>query len=472
MEMNETVLQPSAPDTPHADPRRKEDKPEKKRVTVRISLFFDGTGNNRRNTDHRSTGSAVFKRIAESDKFQESSYFNDYSNVARLYMHTAGKAASGYNYYVKVYTEGIGTSDGDEDDVRGNVAGEGPTGVVAKVDKGLNNAIVRLGKLLKESEKYILERVTVDTFGFSRGATAARYCVYRILHRELQFDGNPPKETLKRRLEGAGFEVEKIDVKTVGLFDTVSSMGVAYIDVSDVTRLHLDAVKEAHAVLHLAAAEEYRVCFSLTNIDSAVHAGVGHQIYLPGAHSDVGGGYENGPGEDKVVWSGEGSEDISEFLRHYGWATAEEARVIGAHDRRARDHDIKKPIKQAHLRLWTEYVRLERKTLSNQYSFIPLHIMAKFAREQALPVRDGLESDYDPVDISGLSARLKAYAESAKASGASEASDWSYNVDPAVQELRHQYLHFSGKSEIGYNLRTESAGDFRAPIRRVYSDSA
>jgi hypothetical protein len=471
METHETVCEPAVPDTPHANPRRREDEPEKKRISVRISLFFDGTGNNKANTEHRRAGekNAVFQSIAKSDKAQESSYFNDYSNVARLEMYVTKQAARSYDHYIKVYTEGIGTIDGHEDDALGTIAGEGRTGVEAKVDRGLNNAISQLRKKLEAAEKYVLEKVTVDTVGFSRGATAARYCVYRILHRELQFDGNPPKDTLKRRLQGAGFEVEKVEVKAVGLFDTVSSMGVAYIDFSDVARLHLDAVKEAQAVLHLAAAEEFRFCFSLTNIDSAVQAGIGHQIYLPGAHSDVGGGYENGRGEHNVIWSGDGSDDISEFLRHYGWATAEEVKVIGASDLAAHWHDIG-GLGRLQLVL-RDYVRLDRANLSNQYSFIPLHIMAKFAREQGIPVRDRLETKYDPSSISGLSDRLKAYAERAKASGASEASDWSYNLDPSVRELRHGYLHFSGKSQIGFNLRTSSAG-FKEPCRRVHSDSA
>jgi hypothetical protein len=471
MELNETVCVPSEPDTPHTDPKRKKDEQKKKRITVRISLFFDGTGNNKTNTDLRLSQSDIFQRATADDKFQESSYFNAYSNVARLDQYTENDAVPGYDYYVKVYTEGIGTLDGDEDDTRGGIAGEGRTGVVAKVDKGLNNAVMGLRRKIKKSDDYILERVVVDTFGFSRGATAARYCVYRVLHRELQFDGTPPKESLKARLQGAGFQVEKVEVDTVGLFDTVSSMGVAYIDFSDVTRMHLDAIKQAQAVLHLAAAEEYRWCFSLTNIDSAVQAGVGHQIYLPGAHSDVGGGYENGPGEHKVVWSGDGSSDISEFLRHYGWATAEEVKVIGAHDRDARGDDIKKPWVQAHLRLFIEYVRLERKKLSNQYSFVPLHIMAKFIRERGIPLGDRLERKYNPVDISALSTRLKSYADSTMAKGISQASDWSYNADPALCELRNRYLHFSGKSEIGYNLRTRFA-NFVEPFRRVYSDSA
>ena len=47
-------------------------------VTVRASLFFDGTLNNRNNTETRMRGEA------DEDQLESASYTNDYSNIAKL----------------------------------------------------------------------------------------------------------------------------------------------------------------------------------------------------------------------------------------------------------------------------------------------------------------------------------------------------------------------------------------------------
>jgi len=44
-------------------------------------------------------------------------------------------------------------------------------------------------------------------------------------------------------------------------------------------------------VVHLTAANEHRVNFSLTGIASSVQAGVGYKLVLPGVHANVGGSY-------------------------------------------------------------------------------------------------------------------------------------------------------------------------------------
>jgi hypothetical protein len=245
----------------------------------------------------------------------------------------------------------------------------------------------------------------VDTFGFSRGATAARYCIHRILYdvsTHTERLGKLP--SFKKRLVQAGYELGELQVKAVGLFDTVSSFGIAYIDTSDVRTLHLDAVKEAQAVYQLAAAEEYRFCFSLTNIDSAVSAGKGCQIFLPGAHSDIGGSYVHETGEHNVVWTEEGSESIQEFLETYGWAKVGQTRIVGKWDglERLRDMRPERPdgkgrsfkLDRAHLTLQDYYLKLDRPRISNRYSFIPLQLMAEFAREQELVYKSLLEKKW------------------------------------------------------------------------------
>ena len=94
---------------------------------------------------------------------------------------------------------------------------------------------------------------------------------------------------LRRRIENGGHTVEDLVINFIGLFDTVASYGVAhYNDTSD---LSLDAIRVARKVVHIAAGEEHRKNFRLTNIASAINAGVGIELFFPGVHSDIGGGY-------------------------------------------------------------------------------------------------------------------------------------------------------------------------------------
>ncbi len=112
----------------------------------------------------------------------------------------------------------------------------------------------------------------VAVFGFSRGAALARRFA-AIVRKESRFDG--------------------LDVHFLGAFDTVASIGRPNLDsdekpVSDVVfenRRVSPAVKEA---LHLVAIDERRKAFmpTLMNAEDRIT-----EVWLPGAHADVGGGF-------------------------------------------------------------------------------------------------------------------------------------------------------------------------------------
>ena len=53
--------------------------------------------------------------------------------------------------------------------------------------------------------------------------------------------------------------------------------------------------------MHLTAQNEYREHFPLTRIPCAVEEGIGFECSLPGAHSDIGGGYSEDYPENKVI---------------------------------------------------------------------------------------------------------------------------------------------------------------------------
>jgi hypothetical protein len=91
-------------------------------------------------------------------------------------------------------------------------------------------------------------------------------------------------------------------VNFVGLFDTVSAEGL--LPGNDVDDLQLRFEDDAaRRVFHLVALDEYRENFPLTNIASAcraksevdgIRSRMGFELGIPGAHSDVGGGYKTG----------------------------------------------------------------------------------------------------------------------------------------------------------------------------------
>jgi hypothetical protein len=429
MQAGEKVAQPSTP-----GPATESSAKNKKRVKIRISLFFDGTYNNRSNSMARIDNTADYRR-------GDASFENDLSNVARLEEQVRRRAAEPYHHYKSIYVEGIGTTNLATVSLVGGAVGGGATGIVAKVNKGISAAIGELYELGLEPSETIIEKLSFDTCGFSRGAAAARYCVHRILKGE----GRVPN--LQTLLGLRGWEVEQVEVLAVGLFDTVSSYGISHSD--DRSELKLGAIRDAAAVLQLAAAEEYRTNFSLTNINSA--GGKGRQVYLPGAHTDVGGGYVDGAPEIERLVRGPESRDIAAFLLERGWYRNEG-----------------KSKQLVHSTSGTGSVSVNRASISQNYSFIPLHIMADFLTDHGVSFLPELKGKYDPRHVPALEA-IEKYARS---EGNSKPSDWEDAKDEKLKEelkqLRNEYLHTSFSTTVGMGARVINQGTWRRPRYRPY----
>jgi hypothetical protein len=452
MELLEGVALPEPPGGDDTDEK------DKKRIKVRVTLFFDGTKNNKTNvamgkqfggTDVRDDGNvqlAKVDRAAYEDLRKKwfpsmDSYENDYTNVARLEMNLNRPPSKGeFDYYFAIYTEGIGTVDRDEDAQKGYAFGQGPTGVESKVAKGVEEALKELNGIPEDEARTIIEEVVVDTCGFSRGAAAVRYCVHCV----LQGDGEILK--LKQGLENAGWEVGTVRVQAVGLFDTVSSHGWDSAseanESDDVAVLKLDAIRAAAAVLHLVAAEEYRERFSLTNINSA--GGKGTQIYLPGAHSDVGGSYMNNADDSRTLHRGPRSSDIRSFLRSRGW------------------------YQNAELTLNFGILRSNRRGLSHKYSYIPLHRMARFFDDHEIRFRRNLSTRYNPDGVPGRD-EIERYANSTTGVSNSRPWHWEIRRDRPFVTLRNRYLNISFSSGIGMAVRLVRMGDSHRPFRVVHN---
>lgn len=243
------------------------------KVKLEIGVFFDGTLNNRFN---------VLSRARNDDSYQAA-----LSNPALLY----ARYKNGNNYdernscggvgrrFRSIYVEGPGSTRNAADDMTGYAFGQGASGVEARVLWAFRQVLREIGL---NGGPPRLEKVVLDVFGFSRGAAAARYFVNAMRARTISYDPWGPgdfTETLPRGL--------KVEIRFVGVFDTVAAIGDPADEDNGPVNVHLKTAQAVGRIYHLTAGDEYRRNFRLNrNVP-----GGGDTFELPGAHSDVGGGY-------------------------------------------------------------------------------------------------------------------------------------------------------------------------------------
>lgn len=202
--------------------------------------------------------------------------------------------------YFPIYVEGAGTDMnmsvfGGTLDYWGAGTGTWFTGVWSKVKKGAN-AVARLCDRYVSNHNVSKLTVHISTYGFSRGATEARMFSYIVNTKK-----NEIKEVLKKHIGRSSFlEDSKIDkhLEFVGIFDTVATVGVSGHE-KDVDELYLYGVDNAEHALHLCAMDEFRSNFALTDMKSAF--GIGLELFMPGCHTDVGGGVTLGVDDWKQI---------------------------------------------------------------------------------------------------------------------------------------------------------------------------
>lgn len=307
-------------------------------LNLAYGVFFDGTLNNRENTEIRKKveKKGEFRMISASEEElriykkyakKDNSFGNDFTNVARKYMCTDRK-----NY--SLYVEGIGTIDKSDDEGDGYKYGRGITGVVGKVRIGCKDLAEKVKKE-KDNSADITEEIIlkIDIFGFSRGSAAARNFAYNLQkdaylprsyyppvqgaqrievdHYESEFmatekswvkDGKLPKYGhLGTALLQAGIARDLIDdmtiiVRFIGIYDTVASYDITCQLLPSfkkkIRQLHLHEIGIPRKAVHFTAADEHRKNFSLTRF-SQVELRTGIERNFPGLHSDIGGSYNH-----------------------------------------------------------------------------------------------------------------------------------------------------------------------------------
>ena len=275
-------------------------------VIVRIGVFFDGTGNNRVNSQIGADCQAMaeiyngahIRECGGRHSDPSSSYSNDFTNIARLadlYRCQPRAANNGLGLQVSgaVYISGIGTTSGGRDSrFSGQGFGRGNTGVVAKAMSGVKKISEFLKTFELNNPGCLIGGLELDVFGFSRGAAAARHLANEVLKQSRGAFG-PVLDARKLPLStDFSWRNGSVRLKVIGLFDTVAAVG-SLLDMGNVrdasnARVNLFLPPGcAQQVLHLVAADEHRRNFAL----NSVMPGWEKEILLPGSHSDIGGGY-------------------------------------------------------------------------------------------------------------------------------------------------------------------------------------
>lgn len=271
---------------------------------IHISVFFDGTGNN--------------KDIDEQTK--------SWSNVARLWQ-SARMFANGnanVNTY-PIYISGVGTPfngkalfPGDATDIAiedNHLGGATGAGGSRRLDYGqqqvndalrgvlLGNAKTLGGKVAKYAaagqqqsfgevnkalgKHRLIKQINVSIFGFSRGAALARAFCNQWLWQCKEDRG---------KLSYEGYPIRFV---FLGLFDTVASFGLPATNSANNLALggfkgrDLVVDERVERCVHYVAAHELRFAFPVDLIrrDSKLAGNWLEKVY-PGVHSDIGGGYQ------------------------------------------------------------------------------------------------------------------------------------------------------------------------------------
>lgn len=307
---------PSESPTQRSDLEEEEEEEELEEtpcaITLRVGVFFDGTGNNRVNSEtvYRCYAKDVGLDDMAEDIRQfcvthgydgkgsapDNSFGNDTSNVAKLYdLYTDHAddtlAAEAKTANLRLYLEGIGTSSIGDDSLYSQGTGLGDTGVRARVEQSPALLITALRAFQINNPDKRIKQIEFDIFGFSRGAAAARDFANEVLKGEQSILANAiPAGTPGFTDSFAWKARQDVAINFIGIYDTVAAIADplhgdfnGHNALNPGINLYL-APGAAKKVVHLVAEDERRYNFSLNSAGSA-------DLVLPGVHSDLGGGY-------------------------------------------------------------------------------------------------------------------------------------------------------------------------------------
>ena len=503
---------------------------KKDEMQLSFGLFFDGTNTNAFNTHARkrtyqleeyedqskpeNRATALDKALTEAHskgeeynkitlqkQIKDNSYNTDFSNVARQFL-----GVKDSKVYEAIYIEGIGTQPAPSEQEEATTDSKKIQKIVERMeDQILPKAVGRLNttgirdKALRACEELAkriikikgktkndpqknkkLTLITIDVFGFSRGATAARNFLYEIngkkreedikttSRRERRPDLETPideskfndyetghslvyedvyytKDYIKVNpqylekgnklprfgylgyllLESALFTKEDLahiwlNVRFIGLYDTVSS----YIDKDIITpkkqhdkltgsykmsyfsfssgidSLQLNNIGRFSKAIHLTAADEHRANYSLTRLEPDEKGEVIEKT-LPGVHSDVGGSYANTLDDpkqktmqervvidlvdrkDSLIAPKIGENISSQVIKLTEKIIKNKNLILSQYFFRKEDLEVINFFHSLRSILLGSYIAIQgTRQLSKEYSYIPLHFMEQFFKDE------------------------------------------------------------------------------------------
>ncbi|MDK9585474.1 Hcp family type VI secretion system effector [Lelliottia wanjuensis] len=292
-------------------PPTEQKQPEKRDITLTLGVFFDGTGNNAVNTQNMLAActaahfdlsdpdaESILARTAQEQMGVSgtgaTSYTGGYTNIHWLNtLYKTDLPIDSGQAQAAIYVEGIGTEAGKPDSMIGLSLGVADTGVIAKTDL----AVKQIAEAIKDALRKLQQKMhgcviavtsfQFDIFGFSRGAAAARHFANRV-----QAEDRPVINAIRQGMNDfkySGTPAGK--TRFIGIFDTVAAIGTPQnglnphtANTGDVNIVLRPGVAEN--VFHITAQHECRFNFALNSVQPAWP-----ELSLPGAHSDIGGGY-------------------------------------------------------------------------------------------------------------------------------------------------------------------------------------
>ncbi|WP_177431549.1 T6SS phospholipase effector Tle1-like catalytic domain-containing protein [Pseudomonas huaxiensis] len=414
-------MNPSLPSDPHA-------------ITLHLGLFFDGTGLNLHNHEQGVTSGNT-----------SGSYASGKSNVARLFQLYPQQAQQcldpgSTRAAMALYIEGVGTRDGGADSLLSQATGRYGSGVWARLEALPDCLASRMREFLEHHPHVVIRSVEIDLFGFSRGAAAARHVANQL---------DDAASDLRQVLGGY-----PVRIRFVGLFDTVAAI-IAPLKANfsagndDYHGLQLGLRPGVAAeIVHLVAADEWRANFPLVASED--------DIFLPGSHTDLGGGYRPEETEQLLLarpWSSLEPYHLP-VEKSQAWRQAsehlEQCRATWQalnFDVRLDSHSIDQPFlpktdiqreKRVHVRIFGE------RWVHGELSRVYLAIMHERAIQAGVPLR-ALDPDdaQIPEALQGIASKLRAYGLGVQAAHDLDESEYAL--------LRRHYIHLSAHWQISLN---------------------
>ena len=497
-------------------------------IILYIGMFFDGTGNNRFNSESlyytkvkgnndRIKSSEIppqlsfthtpekikEKDISKINISNRDSYWNPYSNIVKLYdLYKEKSEAKGKTHIIKQYVEGIGTEKYKEDSVGGSSIGRGDTGIIAKVERGIKDLVKeKIAALPKDKKIY---KIVFDVFGFSRGAAAARhfcnevkkpayyvtrtkqdpYDKYdrnaRILTDEKDLvkhaGGILGAELKKIRLKPYGETYNNIEIRFLGLFDTVVSDLVVkenigykltpfFNGIPIIAQEYLEDIKTnisglgIKKVFQIRANDEWRANFAYTPTED------GYTLHMLGAHSDIGGGYAELDKYTSILGffdAKEGDEEMfkqQEKVRKYfidGDYCKENEIWFEKNYEHTSDFSIESsPTETTTIykkKISDHYILKTSRYISNKYSLVPMYVMLQKAIDHGVPFYKNYDEatpkppyrfEYEIPDTEEFKMLREYLKEMLEVIKDESEKTYSLSSPEMFEHIRNRYVHLS-----------------------------